>query len=142
MPDGAYYLKVVASDAPSNPPSDVLTSERQSDRFEVGNTPPRVDDLRAQPGGQSATLSFGATSTSGAIARASYSVDSADWQVVFPVGQLTDAPKETYRWQIANLSSGEHTVSVRVTDRFGNETAAKATFTVAASPAQAASASR
>jgi sugar lactone lactonase YvrE len=131
-PDGAYYLKIVASDAPSNPPSDVLTAERESDRFEVGNTPPRVDEFRAQELGQTATLSFAATSTSGAIARASYSLDSADWQVVFPVGQLTDAPKESYHWQVANLSPGEHTVSVRVIDRFGNETAAKTTFMVAA----------
>jgi sugar lactone lactonase YvrE len=132
IPDGAYYLKIVASDAPSNPPNDALTAERQSDRFEVGNTPPRVDDLHAQTSGQSATLSFGATSTSGAIARASYSVDSADWQIVFPVGQLTDAPKENYRWEVPNLPAGEHTVSVRITDRFGNETAAKTTFTVSA----------
>jgi hypothetical protein len=142
MPDGAYYLKIVASDAPSNPPNDVLTAERVSDRFVVGNTPPRVEDLKAQAAGNAATLSFGATSTSGAIARASYSVDSADWQIVFPVGQLSDAPKEDYRWNVPNLSAGEHTVSVRVTDRFGNETAAKTTFTVAQAAAASASASR
>jgi hypothetical protein len=139
MPDGAYYLKIAASDAPSNPPNDALTGERESERFLVGNTPPQVDSLRAQAGSGSATLSFAATSTSGAIARAAYSVDSADWQIVFPVGQLTDAPKEDYKWDIANLAAGEHTVSVRVTDRFGNETAAKTTFTVAASPAPATS---
>ncbi|HKQ88208.1 MAG TPA: hypothetical protein VJS43_15730, partial [Candidatus Acidoferrales bacterium] len=145
MPDGAYYLKIVASDAPSNPPNDALMAERESDRFLVGNTPPRVDNLHAQANGSSALLSFGATSTSGAIARASYSVDSSDWQIVFPVGQLTDAPKEDYRWNVTDLSPGEHTVSVRVTDRFGNETAAKTTFTVGASSessAQSASASR
>jgi hypothetical protein len=142
MPDGAYYLKILASDSPSNPPAEALSAERESDRFLVGNTPPRVDDLRAQTSGKSATLTFGATSTSGAIARASYSVDSGDWQVVFPVGQLTDAPKESYHWDVANLSPGEHTVSVRVTDRFGNETAAKTTFTVAgASEAAATTAS-
>jgi hypothetical protein len=145
MPDGAYYLKIVASDAPSNPPNEALTAERESDRFLVGNTPPRVDNLHAQANGSTASLSFGATSTSGAIARASYSVDSSDWQIVFPVGQLTDAPKEDYRWNITDLPAGEHTVSVRVTDRFGNETAAKTTFTVSASSessAQSASASR
>lgn len=130
MPDGAYYLKIVASDAPSNPPNEALSAERESDRFLVGNTPPRVDDLRAQTAARSATVTFNATSTSGAIARASYSVDSSDWEVVFPVGQLTDAPKEDYRWNIPSLSPGEHTVSVRITDRFGNETAAKTTFTV------------
>ncbi len=131
MPDGAYYLKIVASDAPSNPPDEALTAERESDRFLVGNTPPRVDDLHAQTDGESANLSFGASSTSGAIARASYSIDSQDWEIVFPVGQLTDAPKEDYRWKVQGLSAGEHTVSVRVTDRFGNETAAKTTFTIA-----------
>ena len=143
MPDGAYYLKIVASDAPSNPTNEALTTERESDRFLVGNTPPRVDNLQARANGSSASLSFGATSTSGAIARASYSVDSSDWQIVFPVGQLTDAPKEDYRWNVADLSPGEHTVSVRVTDRFGNETAAKTTFTIGAStesPKQSASA--
>jgi WD40 repeat protein len=142
MPDGAYYLKIVASDAPSNPPDEALTAERESDRFLVGNTPPRVDDLRAQTDGQAATLSFGATSTSGAIARASYSVDSQNWEIVFPIGQLTDAPKEDYRWKVESLSPGEHTVSVRVTDRFGNETAAKTTFTIGSSTTATISAAR
>lgn len=144
MPDGAYYLKIVASDAPSNPSNEALTAERESDRFVVGNTPPRIEDLHAQANGSSAALTFGATSSSGAVARASYSVDSSDWQIVFPVGQLTDAPKEDYRWNVANLSPGEHTISVRVTDRFGNETAAKTTFTIASptSTAQSISASR
>lgn len=144
MPDGAYYLKIVASDAPSNPASEALTADRESDRFVVGNTPPRIEDLHAQANGSSAALTFAASSSSGAVARASYSVDSSDWQIVFPVGQLTDAPKEDYRWNVPNLSPGEHTISVRVTDRFGNETAAKATFTVASpgSTAESISASR
>ncbi|HTZ72827.1 MAG TPA: hypothetical protein VMB47_02825 [Candidatus Aquilonibacter sp.] len=138
MPDGAYYLKIVASDAPSNPPDEALTAERESDRFLVGNTPPHVDDLHAQTDGESTTLSFGATSTSGAISRASYSIDSQSWEIVFPIGQLTDAPKEDYQWKVQGLSAGEHTVSVRVTDHFGNETAAKTTFTIAGPPTTAA----
>jgi hypothetical protein len=51
--------------------------------------------------------------------------------VVFPVGLLTDAPKESYEIQLQNLSAGEHTVAVRVTDRFENLTTAKVTFAVA-----------
>src|SRR6266568_3899938 len=46
LADGAYYLKVVATDAPSNPPAAALTAERESERFEVDNTPPVVEDLR------------------------------------------------------------------------------------------------
>ena len=47
MPDGAYYLKIVASDSPSNPPTQALTNERESERFEIENTPPRIENLRA-----------------------------------------------------------------------------------------------
>ena len=49
MPDGAYYLKVVASDEPSNPPGDALTAERESERFIVDNTPPQITGLAAEP---------------------------------------------------------------------------------------------
>src|SRR5437762_7893477 len=42
LPDGTYYLKIVASDAPSNPPALALKKERESERFEVDNTAPVV----------------------------------------------------------------------------------------------------
>src|SRR5207302_1379148 len=48
MPDGAYYLKIVATDATSNSPALALTTERESERFVVDNTPPVVDELKAE----------------------------------------------------------------------------------------------
>ena len=48
FPDGAYYLKIVATDAPSNPPATALTAERISERFEVDNTPPVIEHLQAE----------------------------------------------------------------------------------------------
>ena len=45
LPDGGYTIKVVASDAPSNPPGSALTDERESHYFEVDTTPPRIDEL-------------------------------------------------------------------------------------------------
>jgi len=39
MPDGAYYLKIVATDAASNSPALALTTERESERFVVDNNP-------------------------------------------------------------------------------------------------------
>jgi len=132
MPDGAYYLKIVASDEPSNPPDQKLTGERQSDRFVIANTPPQIEELRADGGSGTAKVSFIATSTSGAVARAVYSVDAGDWRVVFPVGELSDSPKENYQFSISGLKTGEHTVAVQVADAYDNTTAAKTTFTVAA----------
>ena len=130
MPDGAYYLKIIASDSPSNPAAEALRSERESDRWEVANTPPRIENLRAGSGILNTKASFDAVSSSGPIARALYSIDSGDWKIVFPTGELSDAPKESYFMQLPGLPVGEHTLAVQVADRLNNTTTAKTTFTV------------
>lgn len=132
MPDGAYYLKIVASDSPSNPADQALWSERISERWEVANTPPRVENLRAGSGVLNTKASFDAISASGPIAHAQYSLDAGDWHIIFPTGLLSDAPKESYFMELPGLSVGEHTLSVQVADSFGNTTTAKVTFTVSA----------
>ena len=50
LPDGGYTVEVVASDAPSHSPGQALTSTRDSARFEVDTTPPRIEDLKAAVG--------------------------------------------------------------------------------------------
>ena len=130
MPDGAYYLKIIASDSLSNPPDQALSTERQSDRFEVANTPPRIDGLRADANNPTVKVTFEGESSTDPIERAEYSLDSAEWQVVLPVGQISDAPRESYQIELSNLSAGEHTIAVQITDRFNNTSAKKITFAV------------
>jgi len=130
MPDGAYYLKIVASDSPSNPADQALSSELESDRFEIANTPPRIENLRAAVAAGSVRATFDATSSSGTIAGARYSVDAGEWQIVLPAGQLSDAAKESYALNLTGLAAGEHTLAVQVSDGFDNAAAAKVTFVV------------
>src|SRR5947209_1197124 len=70
LPDGSYTLKVAASDAPSHTPEDALTDERQSARFEVDNTPPRILNLAAKIEGQQLHVTFQATDDFSVIRRA------------------------------------------------------------------------
>jgi hypothetical protein len=130
MPDGAYYLKIVASDSPSNPEDQALWGARESERWIVANTPPRIENLRAGSGLLNTKASFDAYAASSSIARAEYSVDAGDWQLIFPTDILSDAPKESYFVQLPGYPPGEHTLAVEVTDDFGNTTTAKTTFTV------------
>ena len=130
MPDGAYYLKIVASDSPSNPADQSLWGARESDRWMVGNTPPRIENLRAGSGLLNTKASFDAVAASSAIARAEYSIDAGDWQLIFPTGGLSDAPKESYYLELPGLPAGEHTLAVQVADDFNNTTTSKTTFTV------------
>jgi hypothetical protein len=129
MPDGAYYLKIIASDSPSNPPDQAQSDSRESDRFEVANTPPRIETLRAQAHSPTATITFEGVSSGGAIALARYSLDAGDWQVIYPVGLLSDSPKQKYEIQLSGLTPGEHTIAVEIADRFDNKTSSKVTFT-------------
>jgi len=136
MPDGAYYLKIVASDGPSNPQDLALTAERESDRFLVDNTPPAIASLTTQPdpkaGSGAARVHFEAADSGSAIARAQYSLDAGDWTIVLPGGQVSDSLQESYDFPLENLAPGEHTLAVRVYDLFENVTSAKVTFTVGA----------
>src|SRR4029077_4752957 len=87
LPDGAYYLKIVASDAPSNPPALALKAERESERFEVDNTPPIILNLSAnvQMNGLAERsylgikVGFTASDATSNIQRAEYSLDGRDW---------------------------------------------------------------
>ena len=43
VPDGTYYVKVTATDAPSNSPDTALVGEFESVSFDIDNTPPVVE---------------------------------------------------------------------------------------------------
>jgi hypothetical protein len=133
MPDGAYYLKIMASDAPSNPSGEGLTSERESDRFVVDNAPPSIAQLMADSITAGVRVRFQASAPVSFITRAQYSLDAGDWTLVFPAGGLSDAPRESYDFQLPKVSPGEHTVTVRVYDQFENVSTAKTTVRISSS---------
>jgi WD40 repeat protein len=144
LPDGAYYLKIVASDAPSNAPALALQTERESERFEVDNTPPVIERLLAmafttRSGTQTfagVKAEFAAKDTGSSIERAQYSVDGGEWVLVAPTGGISDASEEHYDFIVEGMTGGlhirEHTIAVRAYDRFENVGSAKTTFTVPA----------
>lgn len=130
LPDGAYVLKVVASDAPSNPADRARSGENVSDRFEVDNTPPRIDELAATAHSRSVDVSFVARDTYSPLKKAEYSLDAGGWKMVFPAEGTTDAREQRFSFPLSALEPGEHTVVVRAYDQFSNPGLAKVTFTV------------
>jgi outer membrane protein assembly factor BamB len=142
LPDGAYYLRILASDAPSNPPPVALNTTRESDRFVVDNTPPVIERIEASvantkgsggPSQQSLLLKFTARDATSSIERAQYSIDGGDWILVAPVGNISDALEEHYDASLPEtLAPGEHTIAVRAYDHFENVGSAKTKLTVPA----------
>lgn len=153
LPDGAYTVKIVASDAPSHTPDQALTDEKESSRFEVDHTPPAVQDLVARNEGGTVHITFRGTDGFSPLKRAEYSIDAQDWQFVEPVGQLSDAKVENYDFSIplpsskpadvadttaatrggdggttAVVTPAEHVIVVRIYDRYDNMGTAKVVF--------------
>jgi len=137
LADGAYYLKIVAEDAESNPPAEAKQAERESERFVVDNTPPSIEKLEVSVTGRSgnpatatAHVTFAASDGASAIDRAQYSVDGGDWILLAPKSGISDSKAEAYDFSVNGLSAGEHTIAVRAYDQFENVGSGKATVTV------------
>jgi sugar lactone lactonase YvrE len=129
LPDGGYMVKVVASDAPSHSPGEALSATKESRRFEVDTTPPRVEKLTASVEGSQIHVRFRAEDGFSNIKRAEFSVDAGDWKYVEPIGQLADAKIEDYDFMVpleaAKDAESEHVVVLRVYDKYENMGAAK-----------------
>ena len=131
LPDGGYTVKVIASDAPSHSPGEALTASKESRRFEVDTTPPRIENLAASIEGGQLHVTFRAVDGFSAIKRAEFSVDAGEWKYVEPVGQLSDAKSESYDFKVMPETAkdsgafSEHVVVVRVYNRYENMGAAK-----------------
>ena len=58
VPDGTYFVKVGASDAPSNSPATALLGELESTSFDIDNTPPRVEVQPSARAGNRTSITF------------------------------------------------------------------------------------
>jgi hypothetical protein len=129
LPDGGYTVKVIASDSPSHSPGEALTASRESRRFEVDTTAPRIENLIASVESGQIHIHFRAEDNFSSIRRAEFSVDAGDWKYVDPVGQLSDSKTEDYDFKVpvepGKDGSSEHVVVVRVYDKYENMGAAK-----------------
>jgi hypothetical protein len=123
--DGRYVLRVIASDSPSNPPAEALTSQIVSDPFVIDNTAPLISGLAGSASGKQIEVRWRARDALSVIERAEYSVNGGEWTVVQPVTRLSDAPELEYRLVVERPQAGEYTIAVRVVDEFANQSVDK-----------------
>ncbi len=124
FPDGRYVARVTVTDAASNTPEQALTASRESDPFEIDNTPPEITGLAAAPAGAKLDVRFHAKDALSWIDKAEYSINGGDWMVVEPTTRLTDSGEHDYRVQI-DRPSGETSIAVRVADENENQALSK-----------------
>jgi sugar lactone lactonase YvrE len=120
LADGRYIVKIVASDAPDNPPGQALTGERLSEPVDIDNTPPVLRVVTTPQSGSSNRVVFEVDDATGKIKRGDFSLDGAPWTPLFPDDGIADSGHERYSVELPALAPGEHTVSLRAFDGSGN----------------------
>jgi hypothetical protein len=118
VPNGRYVVRITARDTPGNPEALALSGAKESDPFDIDNTPPSVRASLAP--GSSDRVRAVATDQDSLIRKAEYSVDGGRWREVHPKDGINDAREETYEFTPEGLGSGPHMVVVRATDLLGN----------------------
>jgi hypothetical protein len=119
VPNGTYFVKIVASDSPSNPLSNALAGELESSAFEIDNTPPDilVKNVRVDRG--RTIISFDVKDDHSPVQRVEFSQDGQRWRGVFPVDGIADSREEHYELPIEG-DLGERGLTLRASDTMNN----------------------
>jgi hypothetical protein len=125
VPDGTYFVKISATDAPSNSPTTTLVGELESQSFDIDNTPPRIDIQPSTRSGARTTIGFAVRDEQSAVLRVEYSLDASRWKIVHPKDGIPDSRREEFD---VVLEEGEaaRSVIIRATDAMNNVSTAVA----------------
>ncbi len=119
VPDGTYYVKIAASDGPSNSPGTALVGELESVSFDIDNTAPHIEVLMATRTDTKATIRFVVRDEQSAVQRVEYSLDASRWRVAFPVDGIADSRREEFEVTLDETDSAR-AVIIRASDAMNN----------------------
>ncbi len=123
IPDGWYYLRLVASDRIDRPFATALTAERISAPFVIDNTPPRITNLNIS----SRRVIWQVIDELSPIASCRIAINAGTWLPLEPDDGIYDEATETFTYQIP-AGVEVKTVAIWASDALGNTaTAQKAT---------------
>ncbi len=125
LADGRYYFRVVASDAPANPPSTARTAELVSAPTLIDHTPPVVTAGAPTRSGSRIEIQIDAVDAASPVRRAEYSLDAGPWIPMEPAEGILDSRREHFVLKLDGIAPGEHVVVVRALDSANNAGLAK-----------------
>ncbi len=128
FPDGRYFLKVEASDSPSNPKGTEMNTEKISRPLIIDNSLPVIRNFQIGRQGNRLSVSFIAEDVNSHIQEAKYLIRPDDWQTVFSEDGICDSKYETFRFTTVLPSSADNMIVVQVKDRHGNIGVYRSTF--------------
>lgn len=118
VPDGKYFFRVVASDAPSNPSGSDLEGSKVEGPFTIDNTGPELGRPEVSERNGTWVIAVTAVDAASPLKEAFYSIDGGEWRAVFPEDGIFDSPEESISLEVERNGAG--IVMIRLSDRAGN----------------------
>ena len=119
VPNGTYFVKIVASDSPSNPLATALAGELESSAFEIDNTPPVISITSVRLDRGRTLISFDVKDDHSPVQRVEFSSDGQRWRGVFPVDGIADSREERFELPIDG-ELGDKGLTLRASDTMNN----------------------
>jgi hypothetical protein len=120
MADGEYQIKVISSDAPSNPDNLALSSEKLSDPFIIDNTGPEISKILSQKNSQRLTATFTVTDKWNAISLVQYSINADGWKIIYPRDGICDSQNESFEISVPSSEKEKTYVAIKAMDSANN----------------------
>ncbi|MFH1231886.1 MAG: hypothetical protein V1709_10370 [Planctomycetota bacterium] len=117
LPDGRYFIRLEATDEKVNPQGAELKDEKVSEAVIVDNTKPLIKELTVT---EKLECSGKAEDNLNQIKRMECSIDGGKWELVFPLDGIMDSRIEGFKFIIPPVDTGNHNISIRVFDAYGN----------------------
>ena len=126
VPNGTYVIKVIASDASANSPGSALVAERESDTFDIDNSPPSITIASVANVGGKTAVRFTVKDADSPVARVEYSLDAERWRPIYPMDGIADSRLEEYELVLDHELTADKQVILRAFDAMNNVTTARA----------------
>ena len=117
--NGTYFVKVVASDTPSNPSGTALSGELDSSAFEVDNAAPAIVVGNVRVASGRTIITFDVKDDHSPIQKVEFSQDGQRWRGVFPVDGIADSRDEHYDLAVDG-ELGDRGLTLRANDAMNN----------------------
>ncbi len=120
VPNGTYFVRIIASDSPSNPADTALSGERDSNAFQIDHTPPSISLGSVRAANGKTTIAFTVTDADSPISKVEYSRDGGlKWIAMFPVDGIADSKTERYDLTLDG-TLGDAGITIRAQDSMNN----------------------
>ena len=119
LPTGTYFVKILASDGPSNPLGTALTGELDSMAFEIDNTAPTIAVASVRVDRGRTVIAFDVKDDHSPIHRVEFTQDGQRWRGVFPADGIADSRNEHYEL-VVDGELGDRGLTLRASDSMNN----------------------